>query len=313
MTDAADQLYALLACPNDGSALRSAEGALECEQCGARYPVRDGLVSFVDEDELSEVDGREQSSRDQESAWYDSLFEGYTNAIEVPTVVRRLDAPDGPLVDIGAGTGRITEALLRLGQPVVALDYSEPSLRTLLKRCAGAAAPVLAVQADVRRLPLREASFHGAVSIQVYGHIRGADARRQMLTGAARALAPGSALVITSYNYNVMFRAWRLRGNETAREGDHMHGGDFYYIRQTGREFRAELTSAFDVAELVGMRNVPVRKLGSLLRKAGLRQAGDRYVEWMVERGYRIDMALERTPLSHAIGFFWLAKAVRRP
>lgn len=309
MTD----LFSLLVCPQDGGDLTAADDALTCATCAARHPIRDGVVSFVDVAELSEVDRREQSSRDDEASWYDSMFEGYTNAIEVPTVVRRLGDPKGPIVDIGSGTGRITEALLQLGQPVVALDYSEASLRTLLKRCADAPAPVLAVQADIRRLPLRDASFHGATSIQVYGHIRGADVRRRMLESIARALVPGAPFAVTNYNYNVLFRAWRLKGNEGAREGEHMLGGDLYYLRQTGKEFRAELAEVFDVAELVGMRNIPVRKVGAVLHKVGLRTAGDRYLEWMVERGHRLDMALERTPLSHAVGFFWLAKAVRRP
>ena len=306
-------LYELLACPKDRGALRPTDGALECTTCGASYPVTDGIVSFIDQAELTDVDRREQSDRDQESSWYDSMFEGYTNAIEVPTVVKRLGSPGGPIVDIGCGTGRITEALVALGQPVVAIDYSAACLRTMIKRCSDAPVPVLAVQADIRRLPLRAASFHAATSIQVYGHIRGADVRRKMLERIAEALVPGAPFAVTNYNYNVMFKAWRLKGNEGAKEGEHMLGGDFYYLRQTGPEFRAELAEVFDVAELVGMRNIPVRKVTSTLHKAGLRKAGDRFMEWMVERGHRIDMALERTPLSHAIGFFWLAKAVRRP
>ncbi len=309
MTD----LYNLLACPRDHGALTAADDVLTCATCSSAYPVREGVVSFVDAAELTERDRREQSSRDDEASWYDSMFEGYTNAIEVPTVVRRLGDPQGPIVDIGSGTGRITEALLQLGQPVVALDYSEASLRTLLKRCADAPAPVLAVQADIRRLPLREATFHAATSVQVYGHIRGADVRRTMLQSIARALVPGAPFAVTNYNYNLMFRAWRLKGNEGAREGEHMLGGDLYYIRQTGTEFKAELAEVFDVPELVGMRNIPVRKIGAVLHKLGLQKAGDRYLEWMVDRGHRVDMALERTPLSHAVGFFWLAKAVRRP
>ena len=123
MTD----LYALLACPKEGGALTAAADALTCDTCATRYPIRDGVVSFVDAAELTDVDRREQSSRDDEASWYDSMFEGYTNAIEVPTVVKRLGDPKGPIVDIGSGTGRITEALLQRGQPVVALDYSEAS------------------------------------------------------------------------------------------------------------------------------------------------------------------------------------------
>src|SRR5262249_8381648 len=101
------ELHALLARPTDtGGLALTGEGPV-CEKCGSHYPITDGLVSFLDQAGLTEVDKREQSSRDQEASWYDSMFEGYTNAIEVPTVVKRLGAPQGPVVDIGCGTGRI--------------------------------------------------------------------------------------------------------------------------------------------------------------------------------------------------------------
>src|SRR5207302_1285769 len=83
--------------------------------------------------------------------WYDTMFEGYTNAIEVPTTIARLGHPPGPVIEVGAGTGRITEKLVEIGPPVMAVDYSLESLRRLVKRVAGA--PVLAVQADARSRP----------------------------------------------------------------------------------------------------------------------------------------------------------------
>ena len=60
-------LYTLLACPKDGGDLRSTERALACATCDATYPVTDGVVSFIDQAELSDVDRREQSGRDERS------------------------------------------------------------------------------------------------------------------------------------------------------------------------------------------------------------------------------------------------------
>jgi len=303
----------LLCCPADHGRLRGLTDALGCELCDTRYPVREGVVSFMDAGELSEIERREQTSRDEESSWYDTMFEGYSNAVEVPTVVRRIGRPRDPILDHGAGTGRITERLLQLGQPVVAVDYSAASLRRLLDRCAGAPSPVLAVQADIRRLPFCDSSFGAVTSIQVYEHIRGLDERRRVLEELSRVMTPGAPLSLSAFNYNAMFRAWSLLGNEGAREGEHMLGGDFYYIRHTGRELRNELETVFDVEELAGIRNIPARKVAGLARRVGLPEVGDRFLDWMVARGYRVDMALERTPLSAVTGFWWLARAVRRP
>ncbi|MDQ6724574.1 MAG: methyltransferase domain-containing protein [Actinomycetota bacterium] len=308
-----DVFLPLLCCPADHGPLRSLAEGLECERCNTRYPVRDGVVSFMDAGELSEIERREQRSRDEESSWYDTMFEGYSNAVEVPTVVRRIGQPRGPILDHGSGTGRITERLLELGRPVVAVDYSAASLRRLLDRCAGAPSPVLAVQADIRRLPFCGASFGAVTSIQVYEHIRGLDERRRVLEELSRVMTPGAPLSLSAFNYNAMFRAWSLLGNEGAREGEHMLGGDFYYIRHTGRELRAELEAVFDVEELAGIRNIPARKVAGLAQRVGLPDLGDRFLGWMVARGYRVDMALERTPLSAVTGFWWLARAVRRP
>ena len=304
----------LLCCPRDGAHLNHSDGALVCTTCAARYPVvGDGLVSFMDVAQLSEVDRGEQASRDQESAWYDTMFEGYANAVEIPTVVRRLGHPGGPVLDHGAGTGRITERLLTLGQPVVAVDYSAASLERLLARCAGTSVPLLAVQADIRRLPFCDASFAAVASVQVYEHVRGRDERRRVLQELARVMTPGASLALTAFNFNLMFRTWRLLGNDGAREGEHMLGGDFYYIRHTRRELRAELEDVFDVVELTGIRNIPARKIAAVVRRTGFPAASDWLLDWMVEHGFRLDLALERTPLSSATGFWWLAHAVRRP
>jgi SAM-dependent methyltransferase len=281
--------------------------------CSTSYPVAGGIVNFLDRDALSEVDRREQASRDQESSSYDHMFEGYANAVEIPTVMRRMGSPPGPVLDHGAGTGRITEHLLALGRPVVAVDYSTASLRLLLDRCAGTNVPLLAVQGDLRRLPLCGGAMSAVASIQVYEHIRGGGERLRVLQELARVMTPGASLCMTAFNYNLMFRAWRLIGNDGAREGEHLLGGDFYYIRHSRGELRRELEQVFDVKELTGIRNIPARMLAGAVGRAGFPHAGSRLADWMVERGFHVDLAMERTPLSWATGFWLLARAVRRP
>lgn len=303
----------LLCCPRDRSDLRPGDSALECPECGASFPIRDGVVSFLTAEQLSEQELREQSSRDQESVWYDSMFEGYTNAVEVPTVLARIGRPLGPILDHGSGTGRITSALVELGQPVVAVDYSGASLRTLVSRCAGKGAPVVAIQADVRHLPVKDGVMAASTSVEIYEHVRGGDERRRVLDEIHRVLAPGGVLAISTFNYNLVYRLWKLKGNVGAREGEHLLGGDFYYYRFSHREFRQELEAVFEVDSVVGIRNIPARSLSGLVRKAGSAKLADRFLDFMVEKGHRLDRALERTPLSRPLGFFWLARVIRRP
>ena len=243
--------------------------------------------------------------RDEESAWYDPMFEGYTNAVEVPAAVRRVGAPDGPVVDAGCGTGRITEALTSLGLPIIAVDYSEACLRRMLARTDGA--PVLAVQSDLRCLPVRDGVMSAATCIEVYSQFRSPD-RRRVLSELARVLSPDGRLSISAFNYNAVFRLWNAMGNDGAREGEHMLGGDYYYRRFKRSEFRRELAAVFEVEELTGIRNIPARTIAGGLRRLRLGSAGDLFLRYMVDRGFTADFWIESTPLADVTGFFWQAQ-----
>jgi len=224
--------------------------------------------------------------------------------------VRRLGSPAGPILDAGCGTGRITEALVPLGRPIVAIDYSEACLRRMRQRCEGAR--VLPVQSDLRHIPLRSGVMAAPSSIEVHSHLRDGD-RERFLAELARVLAPGAPLVISTLNYNLVFRAWKALGNDGARQGEHVLGNDYHYRRFDRDEFRRELAAVFDIDELTGIRNIPARTVAGAARKVGLRRSGDRFLEMMTERGWRADHYLERTAVAGMVGFFWLATVRRRP
>jgi SAM-dependent methyltransferase len=306
-----DQVFLdLLCCPRDqGAPLAESGSSLECPTCKTLYPVVDGVVVFLTAQQLSDQEEKERNFRSQESEWYDDMYVGYTDLVEVPTVVRRLERPFGPILDAGCGTGRITEALVPLGQPIVAIDYSEACLRRMQQRTAGAR--VLAVQSDLRNLPLRSEVMSAAISIEVHPHMRDGD-RQRYLAELARVLVPGAPLSISTLNYNLVFRAWQALGNDGAREGEHVLGNDYHYRRFQRDEFRRELAPQFDVEELTGIRNIPARSLAGAVSKVGWRQGGDKLLGLMNQRGYKVDHLLERTAVAGMVGFFWLAKAVKR-
>jgi ubiquinone/menaquinone biosynthesis C-methylase UbiE len=301
----APELVELLCCPRDHGPLQPDGGGLVCAACGTHFPVRDGIVSFLSAQELTEQDHRERGIRSQESEWYDDMYVGYTDLVEVPTVVKRLGRPFGPILDAGCGTGRITEALVALGRPIIAIDYSEACLRRMLARTQGA--PVLAVQSDIRRLPIKDGAVTATTCIETYSQFRPED-RARILAEFRRVLASGGCLSLSAFNYNLVFRIWSLLGNDGARQGEHMLGGDYFYQRFTRSEIRRELEAQFDVEELTGIRNIPARSIAGGLAKLRLRPAGDRFLRFMTERGHAADFWLESTPLAGAVGFFWQAK-----
>ncbi|MPY95449.1 MAG: methyltransferase domain-containing protein [Acidimicrobiia bacterium] len=301
-------LLGLLACPRDGGSLEERSGVVRCAACGHEYPYRDGVVSFLPRTGLDEVTEREQASRDREADWYASIFPEVTDVVEVPATLERVGRPDGPVLDLGAGTGRLTDHLARAtGQPVVAVDYSEASLRLLVRRCAGL--PVLAVHADARSLPLRTGSMAGAASAELYPVLRPAS-RAELGAELRRVLRPGAVAALSTLNYSLVFRLWGVMGNEGAREGEHLFGGDSdcYYVRQTRAELREELARSFVVEEVAGIRNIPARSIANGLGRVAGAKASGAFERFMITRGHRLDRLMERLPVSPATGFLLLAK-----
>jgi SAM-dependent methyltransferase len=302
-------LLAMLWCPDDHGTLRDDGDAAVCTSCARRYPVIDGVLSFLATVELAELDRAEQQDRDHEAGWYDSLWPEYIDRIELPAHAEGLGRPQGPVLDLGCGPGRISEYLAReLGYPTIALDYSLESLRLLVRRCDGL--PVLAVHGDGRALPVRDDALAGITSGQCYEHFRRAD-RRKVLEECARTLRPGARFAVTTLNYNLTFRLWKLKGNQGAKEGDHMYGSNFYYIRQTPAEFRAELAEVLEVQDVIGIRNIPIRSLGVGLRRLAGERAEERFMGFMNRFGLRADRFIERTPIARVVGFLLLGIAAR--
>lgn len=263
-------------------------------------------MSFIETNEPSASDWDAQAEE------YASAFSSYNDRVEADAMMARLStAPGLAVLDHGAGTGRMTEALFRrTGQPVVALDYSVGNLRLLLRRCADV--PVLAVHADVRRLPLRAQSIGAVCSAGVYPLLP-APQRAEVLEEMTRVLHPDGGWVLSTLNFNLLFRWWAAQGNPGAREGQHLHGGDIYYRRQTPPEFVEELGRHLELDALFGVRNIPERTLVAAAGKIG----GPRVAAWtgraLAGPGIRFERRLERWRLSHYTGFLLAGAGRVRP
>jgi len=102
----------------------------------------------------------------------------------------------GPLLDVGAGTGRVALRLALEGFDVTALDLDPELLAVLEQRAREAGVEIATVRADAAafELPARVALI--AVPMQTLQLLPDADARGGFFASARRALVPGGLVAI---------------------------------------------------------------------------------------------------------------------
>ncbi len=132
--------------------------------------------------------------------FHDAECAGYR--ADLPLWIALADTTGGRIVDLGAGTGRVSIPLAAAGHEVVAVDLDPALLRDLERRAAEDGLHVATVAADARELDaaypqqLRGASLV-AIPMQTIQLLGGADGRVACLRGAAAIAATGAELVIS--------------------------------------------------------------------------------------------------------------------
>jgi len=111
------------------------------------------------------------------------------------TLARALDARPGERVmDVGAGTGPLSERLARSGATVICLEPDAASLALARRRLAGR--DVEFVESPVEHIPLPDACADGAVASVTAHHWADQDAGFAEL---ARVLRPGGRLIMAEF------------------------------------------------------------------------------------------------------------------
>jgi ubiquinone/menaquinone biosynthesis C-methylase UbiE len=205
---------------------------------------------------------------------------------DVPFWTRLAKTVDGPVLELGCGTGRVSLPLVRAGVDLVGIDRSAPMLARARKRVArrsqvvrGFARPALKlVRGDIRTLPFPSNTF--SMVLAPYGILQSLTRDRDLvetLASAARVLAPGGQLGIDlvpdvpnwrEYANRVQLRGVargaRLTLIESVRQDRRRRLTTFdqrYVVRRSGKteEHRFALT----------FRTLSVKQMARRLERAG--------------------------------------------
>jgi len=130
------------------------------------------------------------------------------------------------IVELGCGTGRITEEIIRRGfLKYIAIDFSERSLQILSNKLNNELKRgILLIKADVCYVPLKNQIANKVLSAQVFEHIPGCEEQHKFIKSLYRILSSNGLAALTIYNYNLRKR---LSRNKDRQKG--FHNGKIYY------------------------------------------------------------------------------------
>lgn len=126
--------------------------------------------------------------------WHELECGPYT--ADLPLWRRLADRRQGPILEIGAGTGRVSIDLAGRGHRVTALDHDQDLLDELARRAGLQGASVRPVLADARDFRLEERFILILAPMQTVQILGGESGRARFLGCASSHLSPGGRLAV---------------------------------------------------------------------------------------------------------------------
>lgn len=132
--------------------------------------------------------------------FHDAECGGYL--ADLPLWIALADTFGGPILDLGAGTGRVSLPLAAAGHDVTAVDFDPHLLEELAHRAEAEGVPIRTATADLRTLDTAMPAGQTPAALilipmQTIQLLGGPDGRQAMFAAAARVAASDAELVIS--------------------------------------------------------------------------------------------------------------------
>jgi len=148
------------------------------------------------------VDQQQPSTTTGAFDWVAELYDAYvTTTADIPFFLDAARVAGGPVLELMAGTGRVSLPLARAGVNLTCVDISGPMLDRLRAKLAAEGLRAEVAEADVAKLDLPRRDYALVLlPFQAFGELVSLAAQREALERIAAHMAPGARLICTLHN-----------------------------------------------------------------------------------------------------------------
>lgn len=167
-------------------------------------------------------------ARTADVALYDGLFERWMGKLEadLPMVLEIAKRTGGPILELGAGAGRVAIPLARRGHRVTGVDNARAMLEALRGRLAHEP-PAVRKRVTLLRRDLRRVRFAGRprfrlalLAFNTLCHFESIEDQNKVLAGAAKALVRGGTLWLSVFHLDPSRPTGVVRAEASPLEGE---------------------------------------------------------------------------------------------
>jgi uncharacterized protein YbaR (Trm112 family) len=279
------------------------QGELFCAACHTAYPIIDGIPCLLPlSKDVSQIQAipeqtAERLKRDREAPTHEQTLSSYLTRLERKLTLCALSpTPTDIILEVGAGTGRLTRSLSGLCREIVAIDLSLESLKHLRATFAAeepqqqAPTAIHVVQGNACCLPVRPAKFTKCLSAQTLPCLPGREAQERAVAQLAASLVPGGRAAISAYNWGKPAKYTGRKGR-LQKEGTTSDGA-FYFKRFEKQEYIDLLSASFQVDSCRGFHTARLDRLRGL--------------------GYYLNYLLSSTGFGFRWGIYIMADCIRK-
>jgi SAM-dependent methyltransferase len=166
--------------------------------------------------------------------WYTEIADLYDAVVQydedIPFFIEQCKKIDGPVLELMAGTGRVSVPLLEAGVRLTCVDSSPEMLEILEEKLGVRGLSAKVIQADVRRLDLPSEFPLAIIPFQSFSELVSESDRHAALSNIRKMLSPCGVLICTLHNPRIRLARMSNRGREE-RRFSHPEGRDEVVLR----------------------------------------------------------------------------------